>query len=77
MTEKQQFNYKKLTNEGSVKVKPKRPPDPKVNTAQNGLKEGLLIDISPENMAVPMTAPMNKSNIPSIIDEPIDVPEGF
>lgn len=68
-----QFNYRKLRNEtGSIKVKPQRPPQPKVH--QDANKEGVLIDISPEERRSAMSNSVRSasSNL-SILDEPIDV----
>lgn len=69
-----QFNYRKLTNENSVKVKPQRPPQPKIAREMN--KEGILIDISPEeasNSVATVSRPESRNL--SLIDEPIDVPQ--
>ncbi|CAH1980281.1 unnamed protein product [Acanthoscelides obtectus] len=81
-----QFNYKKLANqrEGSIKrssmSKPQRPPQPKVDTA----REGVLVDISPvEGESVVLRSKggaVKKTTTPeqkvvSLLDEPIDVPE--
>lgn len=74
-TEKQ-FNYKKLTNERTVKSKPQRPPQPKI--IADASKEGLLIDISPEgtlSVSPQPTSPRPNSRNISLLDEPIDVPE--
>lgn len=73
-TEKQ-FNYKKFTNEHPGKLKPQRPPQPKLTSEAS--KEGLLIDISPEDMlsVSPQHTPRPDSRNISLLDEPIDVPE--
>ncbi|KAI4461275.1 tyrosine-protein kinase [Holotrichia oblita] len=68
-----QFNYRRLTNEnGNSKVKPSRPPPPNVVTN----REGVLIDISPEECTIlRSSAAMNEPRNLSLIDEPIDVPQ--
>ncbi|GJQ71627.1 Ack [Trypoxylus dichotomus] len=68
-----QFNYRRLTNEnGNSKVKPTRPPPPNIVTN----KEGVLIDISPEECTVLRSAAaMNELRGLSLIDEPIDAPQ--
>lgn len=73
-TEKQ-FNYKKLTNERTAKSKPQRPPQPKITPEIS--KEGLLIDISPEDTlsVSPQHTSRPVSRNISLLDEPIDVPE--
>lgn len=71
---KHQFSYKKLHNEKLNKSKPERPPQPKISQP----KEGVLIDISPENgTSFPRPPSTNKdaSNAVSILDEPIDIPQ--
>lgn len=71
-----QFNYKKLTNERTTKTKPQRPPQPKMTNEPS--KEGLLIDISPDDIlsVSPQHTPRPDSRNISILDEPIDIPEG-
>ncbi|CAG9859957.1 unnamed protein product [Phyllotreta striolata] len=72
-----QFNYKKLTNRDSFKIKnkPVRPPEPKIDTS----REAVLVDISPEEF--PLTRVRNtvesrpESRAVSLLDEPIDVPQ--
>lgn len=72
-----QFNYKKLTNERTPKSKPQRPPQP-TKVPIEPSKEGLLIDISPDNVLTvsPQHTPRPDSRNISILDEPIDIPEG-
>lgn len=73
--EKQQFNYKKLTNEISTKSKPERPPQPNFDTS----REGVLIDISPDESTLSSLKlndiPRPASRAVSLLDEPIDVPQ--
>ncbi|XP_056635577.1 activated Cdc42 kinase Ack isoform X1 [Diorhabda sublineata] len=70
-----QFNYKRLTNQDSFKLKPQRPPDPKIDTS----REGVLVDISPEDRPVlRVKDTINsrpESRAVSLLDEPIDVPQ--
>ncbi|XP_072382085.1 activated Cdc42 kinase Ack isoform X1 [Diabrotica undecimpunctata] len=71
-----QFNYKKLTNQESFKSKkPQRPPDPKIDTS----REGVLVDISPEDAPVlrkkEVVTSRPESRAVSLLDEPIDVPQ--
>lgn len=54
-------------------MKPTRPPPPNVVTN----REGVLIDISPEECTVLRSAAaMNEPRSVSLIDEPIDIPQG-
>lgn len=82
-----QFNYRKLTNDSS-KTKPIRPPQPVMKNnnykqenehGSGGSKEGVLIDISPEEGAVQMrnetVCKERQVRSVSLLDEPIDVPE--
>uniref|UniRef100_A0A6P7FVY8 non-specific protein-tyrosine kinase n=1 Tax=Diabrotica virgifera virgifera TaxID=50390 RepID=A0A6P7FVY8_DIAVI len=71
-----QFNYKKLTNQESFKSKkPQRPPDPQIDTS----REGVLVDISPEDVPVlrkkEVVTSRPESRAVSLLDEPIDVPQ--
>lgn len=69
-----QFNYRKLKNQESFKGKPHRPPQPNIDSS----REGILVDISPDNGPVlrKKETPRPESRAISLIDEPIDVPQG-
>lgn len=80
-----QFAYNKLVNERaeSVRVKPNRPPQPKINNTQNG-QEGVLIDLSPDGSEsigqpsnqreVSNNSAKSHNNSVCILDAPIDIP---
>lgn len=67
-----QFSYRKLTNEVSVKQKPQRPPQPKLEEQ----KEDILIDLSSEAGGLKSTS-FSSGGSPSksisLLDEPIDI----
>ncbi|KAJ6646382.1 Activated Cdc42 kinase Ack [Pseudolycoriella hygida] len=71
-----QFAYNKLKTERheSIKIKPSRPPQPK---ATNSEKEGMLIDLSPNENPLSSSGQFAVSQTPSnlsLLDAPIDVP---
>lgn len=71
-----QFAYNKLKTERhqSMKSKPSRPPQPKVTNAE---KEGMLIDLSPNENPLNSNRQLAMSQTPtnvSLLDAPIDVP---
>jgi activated CDC42 kinase 1 len=70
-----QFNYRKLTNESSFKMKPQRPPQPKFEAS----REGVLIDLSPDAVSSTKQSNIDKyeSRSVSLLDEPIDVMQEF
>lgn len=75
-----QYSYQKLRNESNAKIKPHRPPQPKVITKQ---KDGILIDITPEEAGsmrdiASESGGDNRSvcSRMSLLDEPIDAPQG-
>ncbi|EFA13584.2 hypothetical protein TcasGA2_TC001851 [Tribolium castaneum] len=69
-----QFNYRKLTNESSIKMKPQRPPQPKLEKN----REGVLIDLSPEmGLSKQSNVGSADSRSVSILDEPIDVMQEY
>jgi GTPase binding len=86
-TANKQFSYNKLSNDQrmqyeyqqqslNVRPKPARPPAPSV---QQPLIEGILIDLSPEeirsmNLSLQSQASMAKPATTCLLDEPIDVP---
>ncbi|XP_060529432.1 activated Cdc42 kinase Ack isoform X2 [Cylas formicarius] len=70
-----QFSYKKLKNQDSFKVKPKRPPQPKINSAT---ESPILIDITSDSGNAVLRCNNNfesESHPISLLDEPIDVPQ--
>lgn len=70
-----QFNYRKLANEGKSKIKPLRPPQPKL--INNTSREELLIDISPDDNSILQKSSVTQASPRSIslLDEPIDMPQ--
>lgn len=71
-----QFAYNKLKTERhqSMKSKPSRPPQPKVTNAE---KEGMLIDLSPNENPLSSSRQLAMSQTPtniSLLDAPIEIP---
>lgn len=71
-----QFAYNKLKTEReqSLRIKPSRPPQPKVTNSE---KEGMLIDLSPSDSTLNSSGQLAMSQTPtnvSLLDAPIDVP---
>ncbi|KAG4068113.1 hypothetical protein HA402_001538 [Bradysia odoriphaga] len=71
-----QFAYNKLKTEReqSLKIKPSRPPQPKVTNAE---KEGMLIDLSPNDNTLNSSGQLAMSQTPnnvSLLDAPIEIP---
>lgn len=72
-----QFAYNKLKTDHrdhSMKMKPSRPPQPKITNAE---KEGMLIDLSPNDNPLSSGGQLAMSQTPtnvSLLDAPIEVP---
>lgn len=73
-----QFAYNKLKTERhqEIKLKPSRPPQPKLANAEKD-KEGMLIDLSPNENPVSSSGQLAMSQTPTsvcLLDAPIEVP---